>query len=92
MLQSFSAILVKFKKSVYIGEESDTSAPVTVAVSGTVSNATDFFILPMTYENYNELAVLSHTDLPTTSELFGGVDLPHGASGKCLELFFMLCK
>ena len=71
----------------YIGEESDTSALVTVAVFGTVSTATDFIILPMTYEKYNEMEMPLYTSLPTTSELVGGMDLPHGANGKCLELF-----
>ena len=71
----------------YTGEESDTSALVTIAVSGTVSNATDFFVLPVTYEIYNEMEMPSHMDLPTISELVGGVDPPHGASSKCLNLF-----
>ena len=61
---------------------------MTIAVFGTAPNATDFFILPLTYENYTEMEMPLHTDLPTISELVGGVDPPYGASGKCLELFF----
>ena len=77
-------ISVKFTKSEYFGDESVTSAVVKVqaAVLGTIANATDFYILPLTYGKYNEMNVTLHTNLPTISELVGGVDPPPEANGR----------
>lgn len=71
----------------YSGEESGESAIVTVVVFGTVPNATDFFIRPLTFEKYEQMEMTSHTDLPTIAELqvVGNVDRPHSANGKCLQ-------
>ena len=74
-------ILVKFKQSEFFGDEAGKSPQVKVAVFGAVANTTDFFILPLTYEEYNEKYVPLYTGLPTTSEIVGGVDPPHGANG-----------
>ena len=75
-------ISVKFTKSVYFGDESATRAAVKVVKFGTATNAADFYILPMTYEMYNQMNVTLRTDLPAISELVGGVDLPPEANGK----------
>ena len=74
-------ILVKFERSEFFGDEAAKSSLVKVAVFGTVANHTDFVILPLTYEEYDELCVPLYAGLPTTSEIVGGVDPPHGANG-----------
>ena len=48
---------------------------------GAVAKATDLFILPLTYEEYNEIYVPLYTGLPTISEVVGGMNPPHGANG-----------
>ena len=76
-----AVILVKFKRSEFFGDEAVDHSPVKVFVSGTVANDYDFFILPLSYEEYNDTYLPSDPDLPTISEIAGGADLPHGANG-----------
>ena len=77
---------MKFTRSEFFGDESGKSSLVKIAVSGSVPNVTDFFILPLTYEEYNENYVSLNSGFPTTSELVGGVDPPPGANCKWQEL------
>lgn len=84
---SLSVILVKFARNEFFGNEAGERSVVKISVVGTVTIATDFFILPLTYEQYNEQFMSTLTDPVTVAEIVGDINLPPGANGMKSEMF-----